>query len=84
VVLPTSVMRLQLREWFRTAIAPRMATCLVADIRRVIGVSKRYAIMIRQGYVPHPRHYPVLAKLVGLELPISFASPQAVAALRYG
>ena len=25
--------------------------------------------MIRQGFVPHPRHFAVLAKLVGVQLP---------------
>lgn len=61
----------QLREWFRTAIAPRMPTCPVAEIRRATGLSKHYAIMIRQGYIPHPRHYPMLAELVGTKMPAS-------------
>ena len=60
----------QLREWFTTAVTPRMATCPVAEIRRATGLSKHYAIMIRQGYIPHPRHYPMLAELAGAEMPV--------------
>lgn len=59
----------QLQEWFRTAVAPHMEKCPIADIRRATGVAKRYAIMIRQGYIPHPRHYPLLAGLAGIEMP---------------
>jgi hypothetical protein len=33
-------------------------------------VYKRYAIMIRQGHVPHPRHFAALAKLAGLKAPL--------------
>jgi CRISPR-associated endonuclease Cas1 len=59
----------QLQEWFKADIAPQMATCPVAEIRRATGLSKHYAIMIRQGYIPHPRHYPMLAELVGAVMP---------------
>ena len=58
-----------LREWFRMTVSPRMATCPIAQIRRATGLSKHYAVMIRQGYVPHPRHYPMLAPLVDVEMP---------------
>jgi hypothetical protein len=59
----------QLREWFTATVAPLVAKRSIAEIRRVSGLSTRYVIMIRQGLVPHPRHYPVLATLVGVEPP---------------
>jgi hypothetical protein len=46
-----------------------VATCPAAEIRRATGLSVRYAIMIRQGYVPHPRHFTALAKLAGVPTP---------------
>ena len=59
----------QLREWFIAGVAPLLANCPIADIRHTTGLSTRYVIMIRQGLVPHPRHYPALAALVGIEMP---------------
>jgi CRISPR-associated protein Cas1 len=59
----------QVREWFTTTVQPLLANCPLADIRSVTQLSTRYAIKIRHGHVPHPRHYPVLAELVGVELP---------------
>jgi hypothetical protein len=61
----------KLREWFTAAVAPRMATCPVAEIRRATGLSTRYAIKIRQGHVPHPRHFAALASLAGVPAPAS-------------
>jgi CRISPR-associated endonuclease Cas1 len=57
------------REWFTTSVAPLVAKRPIAEIRRTTGLSTRYVIMIRQGLVPHPRHYPALAALVGIEVP---------------
>jgi hypothetical protein len=59
----------QLREWFTATVAPHLAKYPIAEIRHATGLSTRYVIMIRQGLVPHPRHYPALASLVGSELP---------------
>jgi hypothetical protein len=56
-----------LREWFTATVAPLVAKCSIAEIRRATGLSTRYVIMIRKGCVPHPRHYPALATLVGVE-----------------
>lgn len=58
----------QLREWFTATVTPLVAQCPIAEICRTTGLSKRYVIMIRQGLVPHPRHYPTLAALVGAPL----------------
>jgi hypothetical protein len=59
----------QLREWFAAIVAPLVAKCSIPEIRRATGLSTRYVIMIRQGLAPHPRHYAVLAELVGAEMP---------------
>jgi hypothetical protein len=59
----------QLRQWYTSTIVPLVAQCPLTDFRRATGFSKSYSIMIRQGYIPHPRHYPTLAKLVGAEMP---------------
>jgi CRISPR-associated protein Cas1 len=73
----------QLRDWFTAAVAPRVATCPAAEIRRATGLSVRYAIMIRQGYVPHPRHFLALAKLAGVSAPkalrLTSLRPEAMA-----
>jgi len=50
-------------------VAPLLAKSPLAEIRHATGLSTRYVIMIRQGFVPHPRHYPVLAALVGVKAP---------------
>lgn len=62
-------LRDRLRERLRATVAPHIATCPVAKIRRAAGLSERYALIIRQGYVPHPRYYRMLAELVGVEMP---------------
>src|SRR5205807_199779 len=59
----------QLRDWFTATVAPLVAERPIAEIRRTTGLSTRYVIMIRQGLVPHPRHYKALAALVGIQLP---------------
>lgn len=59
----------ELREWFSAEVAPQMRACTIGEIRRVTGLSTRYAIMIRQGHAPHPRHFPTLAGLVGVKPP---------------
>jgi CRISPR-associated endonuclease Cas1 len=66
---PAGVPKEQLQEWFATTVGPRLSSCRVSEICRATGLSKRYAIMMRKGCVPHPRHYLVLAELVGVEAP---------------
>ena len=68
----------KLREWFTAAVAPRMAACPVAEIRRATGLSTRYAIKIRQGHVPHPRHFAALAALAGVPAPASVPASAAI------
>ena len=59
----------QFREWFTAAVAPLLEKSPIAEIRSITGLSTLYVIMIRQGLVPHPRHYAALATLVGIEVP---------------
>jgi CRISPR-associated endonuclease Cas1 len=53
-------------EVFSQQVQPLLANMPTSAIRSRIGVSRWYAGRIRQGYRPHPRHWQVLAKLVGL------------------
>ena len=61
----------QLRGWYAATVGPLVANFPVARVRDATGLSTRYVIKIRQGLVPHPRHYPALAELVGVEQPKS-------------
>jgi hypothetical protein len=53
-------------ELFSKKIQPRLSNTATSDIRSSIGVSRWYASQIRQGYLPHPRHWEALAGLVGV------------------
>lgn len=62
-----SAAQAKLREWYLTELQSKLVEMRNSEIARSTGLSIRYAIMIRQGFVPHPRHYPALAELVGVE-----------------
>lgn len=47
-------------------IQPLLARVSSSSIAKQIGVSRQYASLIRKGYLPHPRHWHMLAGLVGL------------------
>jgi hypothetical protein len=47
-------------------IQPLLAQASASAIANRIGISRWYAGRIREGYVPHPRHWQALAKLVGV------------------
>jgi hypothetical protein len=53
-------------EIFSQKIQPLLVGISTSAIRSRIGVSRWYAAKIRQGYRPHPRHWFLLAKLVGI------------------
>ena len=53
-------------EVFSQQIQPLLRSIRTSAIRSQIGVSRWYAGRIRQGYLPHPRHWQTLAKLVGV------------------
>ena len=53
-------------EVFREQIQPRLTALTVRAITSALGVSEPYASLIRaKRYLPHPRHWVVLARLVG-------------------
>jgi len=52
-------------EVYRDRIQPRLAKVSNAEIAFQLGVSRWYAWRIRQGYIPHPRHWQALAGLTG-------------------
>jgi CRISPR-associated endonuclease Cas1 len=56
------------RDWFVNELVPRLALRRSTEIQRAAGLSPRYAIMIRQGHMPHPRHFAKLAELCGVKL----------------
>jgi hypothetical protein len=47
-------------------ILPLLAALSTSAIGSCLGVSRGYAGLIRDGYRPHPRHWKVLAELVGV------------------
>jgi CRISPR-associated endonuclease Cas1 len=53
-------------EVFSQQVQPLLSNIATSVIRSSIFVSRWYAGRIRQGYVPHPRHWRALAKLVGV------------------
>jgi hypothetical protein len=55
-------------ELFEQKIQPLLAGIPMSAIRSALGVSNWYASKIRQGYRPHPRHWAILAELVGMSL----------------
>jgi CRISPR-associated endonuclease Cas1 len=55
------------QQLFVGRIQPLLSGVSMSDIRSALGVSKWYASQIRQGYRPHPRHWRVLATLIGFQ-----------------
>jgi len=53
-------------EIYSGRIQPRLVDVSASVIASRIGVSRWYAGKIRKGYRPHPRHWQVLAQLVGI------------------
>jgi CRISPR-associated endonuclease Cas1 len=52
---------------YRERIQPRLAQIPVGAIASALDVSQPYATHLRQGkYIPHPRHWQTLAKLIGV------------------
>ena len=48
-------------------VQPLLAQLSASAIARRISVSRWYAGRIREGYRPHPRHWPQLAELAGVK-----------------
>jgi hypothetical protein len=59
-------------EWlsehaYREKIQPQLSSLTISAMRSVLGVSKGYATNVRSGKrIPHPRHWEVLAQLIGM------------------
>lgn len=58
--------QVELRQWYVAELQPRIIVLRNAQIMQATGLSRRYAIMIRRGFIPHPRHFAVLAELAGI------------------
>jgi hypothetical protein len=51
---------------FSERIQPALAQASATAIAKRIGVSRWYGGRIREGYLPHPRHWQALAELIGV------------------
>jgi len=54
------------KDTYLSQVQPHVDKLPTRSIARTLGVTVMYAGMIRKGYVPHPRHWQVLASLVGV------------------
>jgi CRISPR-associated endonuclease Cas1 len=67
-----------LRRWYQTELPPRLSKMRASEIVRGAAMGRTYAYDIIAGTcTPHPRHYPNLAALVGVELPSKFTAALA-------
>jgi hypothetical protein len=55
-------------KFYSEKVQPLLAQTSPSVIARKISVSRWYAGRIREGYRPHPRHWPFLAELVRVEV----------------
>ncbi len=53
-------------QFYSENIQPLLAQSSNAALARALGVSRAYAVRIRRGQSPHPRHWSALAQLVGI------------------
>ena len=53
-------------KFYAEKMQPRIAPLSSRAIARDLGVSRGYAIEVRRGRVPHPRHWMVLARMIGV------------------
>ena len=64
-----------LRRWYTEELQPRLSKMHPTEIALGTAIGRSYAYYIVAGArVPHPRHYPSLTALVGVELPTEFAA----------
>jgi hypothetical protein len=72
-MLPASD-RNALRDWYKEQLQPRLSKMSPSEIASGAAMGRTYAYYIVAGTrMPHPRHYPNLAALAGVELPRSLA-----------
>ena len=73
--------RSALRHWYTEELQPRLSRMDPTAIAQGTTIGRSYAYYIVAGTrIPHPRHYPNLAALVGVELPQKFAAAVSAAA----
>jgi CRISPR-associated endonuclease Cas1 len=64
-----------LRSWYQKELQPRLSKMSASEIVQGAAMGRTYAYHVIAGTrIPHPRHYPNLAALAGLELPRKFAA----------
>jgi CRISPR/Cas system-associated endonuclease Cas1 len=74
--------RKALRRWYTEELQPRLSRMDPTEIIRGAAVRRSYAYYIVAGTrVPHPRHYPSLAALVGVEVPRAVAAALSMSAM---
>jgi hypothetical protein len=67
---PSSLPAWLTKETYLKTILPGLTKMPVPRIAKSINVSEGYASRVRKGlHVPHPMHWPILAKLVGVSAP---------------
>ena len=67
--------RAVLRHWYETELQPRLSKLPAREIVQGAAMGRTYAYAIIAGTrIPHPRHYPNLAALAGIELPGKLAT----------
>ena len=72
--------RKALRHWYNEELQPRLSRS-PNQTAQGTAVRRSYAYYIVAGTrIPHPRHYPNLAALVGVELPQKFVAVVSAAA----
>jgi hypothetical protein len=63
-----------LRHWYAENLQPRLSRMHPTEIALGTAMGRSYAYYVVAGTrIPHPRHFPSLAALVGVELPKEFA-----------
>jgi hypothetical protein len=76
--VPTSD-RKALRLWYAENLQPRLSRMHPTEIALGTAMGRSYAYYVVAGTrIPHPRHFPSLAALVGVELPKEFAAALSI------
>ena len=67
--------RKALRNWYAENLQPRLSRMHPTEVAVGTAMGRSYAYYVVAGTrIPHPRHFPSLAGLVGVELPKEFAA----------
>ena len=66
--------RKALSHWYAEILQPRLSRMHPTEIASGTAMGRSYAYIAAGMRIPHPRHFPSLAALVGVELPKEFAA----------